>query len=281
MGRCTAYRCAGRESLCRPASVSADWPDWLEIEHDGVDGASAGGAFAAGGEKAGVGVGVDAGGEDMAVRDTGPEQCQADGFPEVNVQAALHGAGYPGPTVGDNRSVGGVCSGESGFRKACVEEGPYDFWPDLEAVMTYAGTDYRQDVGGAGAELPGHCGQGLRRDFQYRTLPPGMYCGYCPTDRIIHEHRYAVGSPGTDGNSRHVGYQRIKAFEVFPRESRRADNGHPVPVHLMCLYHGHRKHGVPERGECRHVRADAVAQEAGQAVGLYAADIHADVVKLC
>ena len=49
----------------------------------------------------------------------------------------------------------------------------------------------------------------------------------------------------------------------------------------MCLHHGHRKHGVPEWGECCHVRADAVAQEAGQAVGLYAADIHADVVKLC
>ena len=115
----------------------------LQIEHDGVDGASAGGAFAAGGEEAGVGVGVDAGGEDMAVGDTGPEQCQAYGFPEVNVQAALHGAGYPGPTVGDNRSVGGVYSGKSGFRKACVEEGPGDFGTDLEAVGAYAGTDNR------------------------------------------------------------------------------------------------------------------------------------------
>ena len=115
----------------------------LQIEHDGVDGASAGGAFAAGGKEAGMGVGVDAGGEDMAVGDTDPEQCQADGFPEVNVQAALHGAGYPGPTVGDNRSVGGVCSGESGFRKACVEEGPGDFGTDLEAVGAYAGTDNR------------------------------------------------------------------------------------------------------------------------------------------
>ena len=95
-----------------------------------------------------------------------------------------------------------------------------------------------------------------------------MYCRHCPMHRVIHQHGDAVGGPGTDGHSRHVGYQRVEAFEVFPRESRRADNGHPVPVHLMRLYHRHRKH-------------DAVAQEAGQAVGLYAADIHADVVKLC
>ena len=77
----------------------------LQIEHDGVDGASAGGTFAAGGEEAGVGVGVDTGGEDMAVGDTGPDQCQADGFPEVDVEASLHRAGYLRATVRDNRSA--------------------------------------------------------------------------------------------------------------------------------------------------------------------------------
>ena len=41
----------------------------------------------------------------------------------------------------------------------------------------------------------------------------------------------------------------------------RSHHGHPVPVHLMRLHHPHRQHGVPQRGERRHLRGYVIPQE--------------------
>ena len=48
-----------------------------------------------------MGVGVDAGDEDVGVMDTGPDEGQADGLGKVYVEAAGHGAGDARAAVGD------------------------------------------------------------------------------------------------------------------------------------------------------------------------------------
>ena len=48
-----------------------------------------------------MGVGVDAGDEDVGVMDTGPDEGQADGLGEVDVEAAGHGTGDARAAVGD------------------------------------------------------------------------------------------------------------------------------------------------------------------------------------
>ena len=92
-----------------------------------------------------MGVGVDAGDEDVGVMDTGPDEGQADGLGEVDVEAAGHGTGDARAAVGDkpdNCFVGAgsaaVISVRPGpcLRKSGGEEGFGDFRTDLEAVRT-------------------------------------------------------------------------------------------------------------------------------------------------
>ena len=81
-----------------------------------------------------MGVGVDAGDEDVGVMDTGPDEGQADGLGEVDVEAAGHGTGDARAAVGDkpdNCFVGAGSaagrdhvSGNPAARKASATSGP-------------------------------------------------------------------------------------------------------------------------------------------------------------
>ena len=112
--------------------------------------------------------------------DTGPDEGQADGLGEVDVEAAGHGTGDARAAVGDkpdNCFVGAgsaaVISVRPGpcLRKSGGEEGFGDFRTDLEAVRTDAGTDYRKDVFRLSAVFGSHHSQGLRCDFYHSTFP--------------------------------------------------------------------------------------------------------------
>ena len=87
-----------------------------------------------------MGVGVDAGDEDVGVVDTGPDEGQADGLGEVDVEAAGHGAGDARAAVGDKADNGLVGAGRAVvisvrwqpcLRKSGGKEGFGDFRTDL------------------------------------------------------------------------------------------------------------------------------------------------------
>ena len=223
----------------------------LRRQPNRVDDAAAGGAFAAGREEGGVGVGVDAGDLDAGGGYSAALQEPGIGTEEVDVMAAGHRAAVAWATETPD-----ILQGEAGGPETL-----HDFLSDLEAVRADGRADDGAQVRRPAPERTLHQGDSLLRYLQHCAFPAGMDGGGDVPDRIVEEDRHAIRRPDPEGHSREGADKCVVPFQVLPRQAGPVDDGDPVPVDLVPLYDRIRQDRVPPRREGLCTLSEGISQK--------------------
>ena len=133
-------------------------------------------------------------------------------------------------------------------REACLPELCYDLLSDLETVRAYGGAYHSPHPGRFAAVSAGHYFYSPVGNMLHCALPPGVHCRNRPVHRVVEKHRHAVGSTDSERQSRHIGNERVEAFQLRPGHPP-FHHGHAATVHLMSLHYGIRQRRIAPRSK--------------------------------